>query len=513
MGPPPAAQSLMHTLRFLWGPRLAPCLGAACLAGAGLAGCAVGPDYHRPALPAAERYTESPLPPEAGASGVETQRFVERDLPADWWTLFKSPALDRLVRAGLQNNPSVAGAQAALRVAQENLRAQQGLYYPTVSAAYDVARQRTADPVASPVSSGASIYTLHTAQLNVSYTPDVFGANRRAVESLQGQLDAQRWEAEATYLSLSTNLVNAAIQEASLRAQVEATRKLIGIQQDVLTRFRRLRVLGQLAPLDVTQQEAALAAAEANLPPLERALALQRDLLKGLVGGLPGDPLDASFTLDGLSLPAELPLTLPSTLVEHRPDVLSAEGQLKAASAGIGVARANRLPSITLGVNNWGSSAYSLGDLFKSGTGFWTLAGGVTQPIFDAGTLQHREASARAAYEQAEAQYRSTVLGAFQGVADALQAIDIDARALAVAQRSQDAADRSLATARRQLALGDVSPLAVQQVEQGVLQASIGVAQARAGRLSDTVALFQALGGGWWTRPGSEPLASVNPAP
>jgi outer membrane protein TolC len=187
--------------------------------------------------------------------------------------------------------------------------------------------------------------------------------------------------------------------------------------------------------------------------------------------------------------------------VEHRPDVLAAEAQLRSASAAIGIAVANRLPSVSLGVNAWGSSAYALVDLFRPGTTFWTLAGSASQTLFDAGALKHRETAARALYDRAEAQYRSTVITAFQNVADALQALAGDADALAAARRTQDAAARSLAIARQQLALGDVSTLAVMQAEQSALQASLAVAQARSARLSDTVALFQALGGGWWNRP------------
>ncbi|HEY1392935.1 MAG TPA: efflux transporter outer membrane subunit, partial [Methylibium sp.] len=356
------------------------------------------------------------------------------------------------------------------------------------------------DTLASPASSGASVYNLHTLQLTVSYTPDVFGGNRRQVETLQAQADSQRWEAEATYLALTSNVTAAAVQEASLRGQIQATRELIDIQTEILKRFQRQYQLGQVALADVTQQEAALAAVQATLPPLDKQLALQRDLIKALAGQLPSEHLDAEFTLDSLSLPAELPLTLPSTLVDHRPDVLAAEEQLHIASANIGVARAARLPSVQLGVNAYGSAAYSIPDLFKAGTIFWTLAGGVAQTVFDGGTLRHREAAAAAAYDQAAAQYRATVINAYQNVADALQAIQADAQALRAADYAQDAADRSLAIARRQLALGDVSPMFVMQAEQAALQARLSVVQARANRLSDSVALFQALGGGWWNR-------------
>ena len=209
----------------------------------------------------------------------------------------------------------------------------------------------------------------------------------------------------------------------------------------------------------------------------------------------------AEVDADSLTLPQSLPLTLPSSLALHRPDVLAAEAQLRSASAAIGVAAANRLPSVSLGVNAWGSSALTLADLFRSGTGFWTLAGNASQAVFDAGALQHREAAARALYDQAQAQYKSTVITAFQNVADTLQALAGDADALAAARRAQVAAERSLAIARRQLALGDASTLAVMQAEQSALQSSLAVVQARSARLTDTAALFQALGGGWWNRP------------
>ncbi len=485
---------------------------AFCLA-LGLAGCAVGPDYSRPALADPGRYTEAPLPAVVGggvgaaAGNPEQHLLADADLPDRWWQLFGSPPLDALVSASLKNNPSVAAAQAALQVARENVAAQRSAYYPSADIGYSGSRQKIAAALASPAASNASLYNLHTAQLDVSYAPDVFGLNRRQVESLQAQAEGQRWEAEATYLTLTTNLVAAAVQEGSLRAQIDATKKLVAIQQDVYARFLRLHELGQVSVADVAQQEASLAALEAGLPPLDRQLAQQRDLVKALSGRLPADRLDTEFRLDGLTLPDRLPLTLPSTLVAHRPDVLAAEEQLHAASAEIGVAVASRLPNIALGVNAWGSSAYSLADLFRAGTGFWTLTGGITQPIFDAGALRHREAAARAAREQAAAQYHATVINAFQNVADALQAIDADANALRIALRAQAAADRSLAIARRQLDLGDVSTLVVMQAEQGALQSALGVVQARATRLQDTVALFQALGGGWWNR--QEPIAAV----
>lgn len=471
-----------------------------------LAGCAAGPDYARPRDTLPPTY----LAPEAKATGPENdvarQTVTAEDLPAQWWELFHSEQLNRLVEDSLKHNPNIDAAQAALRNAEENVAAQQGFFFPSVTASYAPTRQKVAGTLASPASSGASYLTLHTAQVSVAYTADVFGANRRQVESLAAQADSQRYQLEATYLTLTSNVAAAAIEEAALRAQIKATKEIIASQEKVMSMVRRQFELGQLAGADVAAQEALLAAAEATLPPLEKQLAQQRDLLKALAGRFPSDELGTGFELEQFQLPVQLPLSLPSTLVEHRPDVLAAEQQLHAASAEIGVAAANRLPNITLGVSAYGSAAPTLADLFKSGTGFWELAGGLTQPVFDGGTLKHRENAARAAYDQAAAQYRATVLNAFQNVADALQATQSDAVALAAADKAERAAAKSLALTRRQLELGDISALALLGVEQNYQQARLNQVQAQANRLADTVALFQALGGGWWNRAGHEQL-------
>ncbi|HXA47247.1 MAG TPA: efflux transporter outer membrane subunit [Burkholderiaceae bacterium] len=477
-----------------------------------LAACAAGPDYVRPAATLPATY---PVEANAGTTVAssakfgEAQTFVaERDIPAQWWELFHSQPLNELVSASLKQNPTVDAAQAALRGAQENVVAQQGFFYPTVDASFTPTRQKVAHTLASGAASGATYYNLNTAQVSVSYTADVFGANRRQIESLQAQAQAQRYQLEATYLTLSSNVVNAAIQEAGLRGQIEATKEIIASQTHLMEIFQRQFQLGQVAMADVTAQEAAVAAAETTLPPLEKQLAIQRNLLNALAGRFPNEAKTAKFDLDSLQLPTELPLSLPSTLVEHRPDVRAAEEQLHAASAAIGVAAANRLPNITLGVSTYGSAALTLADLFKSGTGFWELAGGLTQPIFDGGTLKHREGAAQAAYDQAAAQYRSTVLNAFQNVADSLQAIQSDATALRAADKAERAAAKSLAIARRQLALGDISTLALLSIEQTYQQARLNLVQAQVNRLEDTVALFQALGGGFWNKAAHETAAN-----
>ena len=464
-----------------------------------LAGCAVGPDYRRPDLPAMG-YLPAPI----DAAMRDEREVVDADLPAQWWALFHSQALDELVRGALARSPSVAAAQAALRQASELRRAQQAAFFPTVDASYAASRQKIASPLASPLASNADVFNLSTAQLNVSYTPDLFGLNRRQVESLRAQEQAQRWNVEATYLTLSANLVVAVITEASLHAQFEATARQVALQSDVLARFRQLQRLGENSELDVSQQEAQLASLQSSLPGLSKQLAQQRDLVKALAGLSPAATGVAELRLEDLTLPDPLPLTLPSTLVEHRPDVLAAEAALKSASADIGVAVANRLPQVTLGVNSWGSSEASLSGLFGPGTAFWTLAGSATQTLVDGGALKHKEAAARAAYDQAEATYRATVINAFQNVADALQAVQADAEAERAARHALDISAHTLEIGRHQLDLGDVSALSVIQVEQAHQQALVAAIQAKAQRLSDAAAMLQALGGGWWNRSGDD---------
>jgi NodT family efflux transporter outer membrane factor (OMF) lipoprotein len=465
-----------------------------------LGGCAVGPDYVRPPLNLPTQYTASP-PTSKEAEGVPLARLSpELDVPAQWWQAFRSEPLNALVTQSLAGNPTIEAAAAALRAAQENEAADRAAFWPSVALGYSPTRQRVASAVASPVSSNANLYTLHTAQVTVSYTPDVFGATRRQVEGSQAQTELQRFQSLAAKLTLSSNVVAAAITEASLRAQQSATLEIVAGQKEVLQAYRRQQALGQVALADVDAQEASLAATEATLPPLDKQLAQQRNLLATLAGRYPSEGVAAHFDLDALQLPAELPLTLPSSLVEHRPDVRAAEAQLQAASAAIGVAVAARLPNVTLGVNSYGSSAYTLSELFKSSSLFWTVAASVTQPIFDGGALKHREAAARASFDQAAAQYRATVLAAFQDVANTLEAIDADTRTLQAALKAERTASQSLARTRAQVRLGDASALSLRIAQQAQQQALLNLVQARALRLTDAAALFQALGGGWWNR-------------
>ena len=489
--------------------RVAASLVAALL----LASCAVGPNFVPPSAPDVNRYTPEPLgarTASAGTRGGEAQRFVrDLDLPGQWWTLFHSKALNSLVEQALAANPDLQAAQAALRVAKENVYAQQGALFPSIDGNFSGIRLKPGIGGPSDVASEAPTFNLFTGQLNVSYSPDVFGGTRRSIEALAAQADSQRFQLEATYLTLTSNLAGAAVQEASLRGQIVATQSIIKIETDVLGLLRRQRELGAVAEADVVAQQAALAQVEQTLPPLQKQLAQQRNLLAALSGGFPSDRLSQRFVLASLHLPRDLPVSLPSKLVEQRPDVRAAEANLHSASAQIGVAIANRLPNITLTAET-GSTALAVDQLFTPGTGFWNIAGTVTQPIFHGGTLLHREFAAKDTFDQAAAQYRSTVITAFQNVADALRAIQSDAVALQKAVASERAAAKSLDIARQRMQLGDINYLSLLNAQQTYQQALINLAQTKASRYADTVALFQALGGGWWNRSDVEPERPVS---
>lgn len=468
-----------------------------------LAACEVGPDFHRPAAPAGKDYAPTPTPTSTastpGQAGNAQQFVHDMDIPGQWWTLFHSQPLDALIDDSIKHNPDVAAAQQALQAAVENVRAQQGAYFPQISAGFNPTRQKTGSVLASGVVSNATLYNLTTAQLSISYTPDLWGANRRSVESLVAQADAQRFQLEATYLTLTTNVVNAAVVEASLRAQIASTQVMVDAQSKILEANRHQLNLGDLGEGDIAAQEATLEQTRASLPPLQKQLAQQRDLLAVLSGRAPDQDVQARFDFDGLQLPPELPISLPARLVEQRPDVRMAEANLHAACAQVGVAFANRLPNFAITANG-GSAADQLHDLFGSGTSFWNIGAAITAPIFDGGTLKHRQRAAEATYRQAAEQYRSTVMSALQNMADAMHAVQSDADAMVASARAERAAARGLAIAQRQYALGDISMVALLNAQVVYRQAELTLIQARAARYSDTVALFQAVGGGWWNR-------------
>ena len=465
-------------------------------------GCAVGPNFKQPPAPAVTNLTAVPLPTATssttGVASGDAQHFVQGlDIPGQWWTLFHSQPLNDLIQRALTNSPDLVAAQAALAVAHENVLAQRGAYYPSLNASFSVSRQKTSEQIAPVPNANQFYFDLFTPEVAVSYSPDIFGLNRRTVESLKAQESQARFALAAAHVSLSANIAAAAIQEASLRAQIEANRQLVAIDANILQVLRSQYDRGTATRAAVAAQESQLALAQAALPPLLNQLAQNRDLLAALSGGFPGDGLPETFNLADLQLPRELPVSLPSQLVQQRPDVRQAEENYHSACALVGVATAHRFPNIVLNADA-GTMALTAGKMFTGGAGFWDIGAGITQPIFQGGTLLHQQRAAQDAYQQAAAQYRSTVIGAFQDVADTLNALQHDADTLQAAARAANAAKVSLDLTRRQLEVGNAGYLDILNAQQSYQQATIALIQAQASRYSDTTALFQALGGGWW---------------
>ncbi len=481
-----------------------------------LIGCAVGPNYHMPEAPAVTAYTSTALPPETAAApgpGGAAQRLVPgQEIPAQWWTLFHSAALDQMVRQALANNPTLAAAQATLRQSQENVNALVGsVLYPSVNANVSAAREKISGAQFGQPNATFSPFTLYNASVNVSYALDLFGGARRELEALQSQVDSQRFQLEGAYLTITSNVVTTAVKEASLRAQIRAMQDIIAAQEKQLGLVELQYRLGGATRTDVLAQRSQLAQTRATLPALNKGLSQTRHQLAVLVGKWPNESgALPEFNLDGLQLPEELPVSLPSSLVRQRPDIRSSEALLHAACAQIGVATANQYPQITL-TGSYGSMATSSSDLFSHKTAVWSLGAGLLQPVFRGGALSAQRRAAVAAYDQATAQYRATVLQAFQSVADVLRALEEDANTLKAQADAEAAARDTLDLTQTQFKLGAVSYLSLLNAERAYQEARISLVQAQAARFADTAALLQALGGGWWNRaPQADNAAKTN---
>jgi NodT family efflux transporter outer membrane factor (OMF) lipoprotein len=484
-----------------FGPNAAGVMLSA-LALSALSACAVGPDFAPPPAPPVSGYT-----PEAhlattvsvDVAGGAAQKFLMgRDIPGEWWRVFGSKELDGLIAEALRANPSLQAAQAALWQAKENLYATAGKLLPAVDANGSAARQQFS-PASFGIAGAPAIFNLFQATVNVSYSPDVFGGTRRLIEAGEAQAEYQRFELEATYLTLTANVVTAAVQEASLRGQIEATREIIKAETEQLQVVRNQFEVGGAARADVLTQESEVATEQATLPPLQKQLEQQTHVLLALIGRFPNDARNDRLTLASFHLPTGLPVSLPSQLVEQRPDVRAAQALLHQASAEIGVAIAARLPQFAL-TAEYGSIALTTAALFTPGAAIWSIAANGTQPIFHGFTLLHQQRAAEAGFEMTQAQYKNTVLIAFQNVADVLRALQLDAATLKAQQGAVRAASDTFDLTRSQYRLGAVTYVILLNAQRSYLQARLGLVQAQAARYADTAALFQALGGGWWNR-------------
>ncbi|MBU6491816.1 MAG: efflux transporter outer membrane subunit [Burkholderiales bacterium] len=472
--------------------------------GASLAACAVGPDYRTPAPPPGKQYTATPLPAQtvatqglAGDAGHAQHFVATQDIPGQWWTLFHCAPLDALIRQALDNSPTLAAAQAALRQSQENLNAEVGsALFPAFDAKLGASRQKTSGlTIGQP--GRDSIFNLYNASVSVSYSLDLFGGARRQLEALGAQVDYQRYQWQAAYLALTANLVTASIKEASLRAQIEATERIAGDQRHQLDLLSRQFELGGVNQAAVLAQRTTLAQTLAALPPLRQALDVTRHQIAVLAGRPPSDGSLPEFRLSDFSLPQDLPVSLPSALVRQRPDILAADATLHAASAKVGVATAEMYPQLNI-TGSYGTDALTPAGAFRASNAIWSLGAGLLQPLFHGGQLLSQKRAAEAAYDQAAAQYRQTVLQAFQNVADTLRALDNDAHALNAQADAERAARASLDLSQQQYRLGAVSYLSLLDSQRQYQQSVVNLVQAQAARYADTAALFQAVGGGWW---------------
>ncbi|CAN7636275.1 efflux transporter outer membrane subunit [Trinickia sp. LjRoot230] len=470
----------------------------ALIATASVAACAVGPDFKTPAAPAGSSVTETPLVARTQATpvaGGEAQTFsAGLALDSRWWTAYGNAQLDRLVDEALRASPTVAAAQAALRAAEQQVVAQRGGLFPSVNGTFGATRQKINGATQGIARRGDILFTLYNTSIGLSYNFDVFGGVRRGIESQEAARDAQREELQATYQTLAANVVTAALLEASLRAQIAATQELIASAQHQLDLSRQQFEMGGAARSDVLSAESNLASMQASLPPLQQQLAMARSQLAVYLGKPPAEYGETGFDLASLQLPRDIPLMLPSDIVRQRPDIRQAEAQLHEASAAIGVATANMLPQIGLSASI-GDAALSLGSLMSSGV--FSLAGNLTQPLFQGGTLNAKRRAAIALYEQSREQYRQTVLLAFKNVADSLRALENDALTLNAQYRAERSASDSLHLIEQRFGLGGANHLELLTAQQQYERSRVAYVQALAARYQDTAALFLALGGDW----------------
>jgi len=469
-----------------------------------LAGCAVGPNFHSPAPPATTQYTRGQQPQvttDSPVPGGGAQTLVaDRDIPADWYSLFQSEPLDDLVRRALHDSPTVEAAKAALRSAEATYIAERGaLLLPRADGQFGVTRQRSSSAAFGIPSLPSSTFTLYNAAVNVSYRLDIFGASRRQVEEFRAQADFQRWELEAANLTLTGNVVTTAFDVASLRDQLTAVNDVVAAETEQYRVVQRQFDVGGASKSDVLSQQAQLAQARTVVPGLEKALAQAQHRLAVLAGRTPDDASVPDFVLDGFTLPEQLPVSVPAKLVRQRPDVQAAEAQLHQATAAVGLATANLLPQLNL-TGSIGSESVTAGGLFGAGTGTWSAGASLLQPLFHGGELRYKRRAAVADLERADAQYRQTVLAALQEVADTLRALEADARSLRAQVEAEQAAADALEIAKKQFQVGGISYVSVLNAQRLFLQARQSRVQAQAARYSDSAALFQALGGGWWNR-------------
>ena len=493
----------------------------AILAVAAVAGCATGPDSKAPELPSVTRYT-SPAEvaepnPDAATNAVPPQKLaLGEQVRADWWTLFRSQDLDVLVKQAVAGSHTLESARARLVAQREAVTAARGALYPQVSLNAELAREKQSSASFGLPASAFPLppnYNLLQVGPTASYTLDLFGDVRHRIEQQAALAELQRDQLAAAYMTLTGNTVFYAVQIAAIRSQVKAVSDIVDIDRQTVDLVQKERQVGEVPDTDVISAESQLAADETLQPGLDQQLSVAQHALAVLLGRAPADWSPPDFDLSGLTLPDRLPVSLPSQLAHRRPDILAAEAQLRGASAQIGIATAQLYPSITLSAGISGSSLNG-SNLFDPATLAWSIAAGLTQPVFDGGMRRAQRRAALAAFRESAADYQQTVLEAFRQVADILQALTHDTSLLGAQKRALDMASQSVNLQRISYEKGGSGILQLLDAQRLYQRALLGYVQAEAQRYLDTVQLQVAMGGGWWGADlGSKDVSTYSPAP
>ncbi|GAB3670861.1 efflux transporter outer membrane subunit [Salinisphaera aquimarina] len=479
-----------------------------------LTGCAVGPDFQRPAAPDDDAYaaTDATIGDSAPSARLSQQMFDRAGkVRADWYRIFGSARLDALIQQALADSPTLAAGRARLESAREAVNAREGALFPQIGATAGVSRRR-----ASGIDLGIddpmfiNVFNLYQGRISASYDLDIFGKTRRRIEQSAAELDFTRYRVLDTYVTLVNNIVATAIAEAGLNAAIDVTRKIADSQQHTLDIVAKQVQYGTAIDADASQIRTRLARTRASLEPLKKQRAVAVNRLATLVGATPGHFQDPQFSLDELQLPASLPVSIPSALVRQRPDILAAESLVHAASAQIGVATANLLPDFSID-GYYSREGLTLGDLTNPMNALYELGASVSAPIFAGGRLRAQKRAAQDDYVAALADYRATALSAFGEVANSLRSLESDARALRDQQIAVDEARNNLDTVQAQVNNGAADYIGLYTAEQQYQQTLLDATDARVTRYRDSADLFRALGGGWWNA-GTSPLADPAPA-
>ncbi|HEY1797368.1 MAG TPA: efflux transporter outer membrane subunit [Stellaceae bacterium] len=475
-----------------------------------LAGCELGPNFFSPAPPEATEYA-SPGERNLG-DGPRDKRTLDvgARIASDWWTIFHSPALDRVMKQAIADSPSLAQAQAQLAFAREQIIVAQGAELPQVDLTGGIARQEVNVEISGnprpPIP--VNIYSISP---TVSYPLDIFGGLKRTVESREASAELSQDQLAAAYLALTGNIAMQSITIASVRAEMETVERIIADDERNLKLVKTAQEAGTATEVDVTSAQSQLANDRTLIPPLRQRLSVAKHALAVFAGKVPIEFDAPDFDLRGFALPNVIPVTLPSTMVRDRPDILAAEAQMHVASANIGVATAALYPNLTLGAT-FAQQATQLTNFFSGAYSAFSIGASAAAPIFHGGALKAQQRAAYAAFDAAFAAYKQVVIQAFGQVADSLQALLHDDQDVASQAAAVAAADKALKLARLSFQEGNTTLLQVLDSERQADRANIGLVQARSRRVLDTAQLFVALGSGWWNTPPLVPPPPATPA-